>query len=341
MDIVAIPQNKTLPLESIRSVLKQGEKYADKIVFILPAIREELNLSELSWEIYGTSKKNTLAVERELEKIAAQSEDGKDVIKIIWKISEEFTAVENELALSLVGMKFDGEKKIVQIRFDGDNPIWVKKINSGEYMPTPDALNEALSQMSAYLAAMKQIEQYPVFVGPNGNLWDYKTGEAADTGFPAGQKGENGSDGKDGIVQKIVPAGGLSINETNPAAPVIGANYFSWTLDEVIVGRHENGKPLYRKGIYIASLPNATSVSYPHGAQNVDKSTIAYDFNRSLAIWPTATDASANILFLPVLSMSTGFAPTSLTSTVMTMQSANDRSNLAAKVFITYTKTTD
>ena len=118
----------------------------------------------------------------------------------------------------------------------------------------------------------------------------------------------------------------LSILETS--------NEYSTT--EIKVGKWINGKPIYRKAIYIASLPNHNTVAYPTGINNVD---IIID------LYGIAHAQSGHNFPLPYVSMFSNNAEnieiTYLSGTEVRVVTGSDRSSLSAHIIIEYTKTTD
>lgn len=113
--------------------------------------------------------------------------------------------------------------------------------------------------------------------------------------------------------------------------PSYYSNNSEYILTEMVVGSYKN-KPVYRRGIDIVSLPNATSGSYPHGATNVLYILSVYGMTydgtnyRPLPfVYPTLT-ATISIY---------------ATTTNIVIDTGLDRRTLSATVFIEYTKTTD
>lgn len=109
------------------------------------------------------------------------------------------------------------------------------------------------------------------------------------------------------------------------------------SYDERKVGTWVNGKPLYRKGVLINSLPNATGSDYPHGISNVD--TIYADFGNSILIFPSGNCASFN--YIGGNSNAT-VEVQYVTKTVIHIDAhSTDRRSAKAIIFLKYTKTTD
>ena len=117
------------------------------------------------------------------------------------------------------------------------------------------------------------------------------------------------------------------------ASATIAANYTKYsTTEEIVVGTYD-GKPLYRKCLSIASLPNNALVNYPHGILNASEIFIGDNSH--------ATDGT---LYLPLPfadKVATANIGVYFTTTNVSIGVGMDRRNLSAKVFIEYTKTTD
>lgn len=104
-----------------------------------------------------------------------------------------------------------------------------------------------------------------------------------------------------------------------------------------------NGKPIYRKTIYVSSLPNATSTNYQHGISNIEM--IWADMSNSFVRW-----SNGDVAPLPYISVG---APTAtavyssmielrgITTSTFTIATGFDRSSMSAYITFNYTKTTD
>lgn len=104
-----------------------------------------------------------------------------------------------------------------------------------------------------------------------------------------------------------------------------------------------NGKPIYRKTIYVSSLPNATATDYSHGITNVE--SIWADMSNSFVKWTDGVVAP-----LPYVSVGSPGATAvyssmielrGINSTKFTIATGFDRSSLSAYITLNYTKTTD
>lgn len=100
-----------------------------------------------------------------------------------------------------------------------------------------------------------------------------------------------------------------------------------------------NGKPIYKKMIYIQSLPNATATTYQHGISNVDK--IWCDMSNSFLDWNNAS-GSAPFSYIGGTSFNSMIEIRAFTSSSFILDThSTNRSSLSAYITIKYTKTTD
>lgn len=155
--------NKRLVLSPLRWVITQGEQLAETVRFVLPSTYDSaLSLTSLQWQIRGVSQRNTMATAN-LE----GTEEGNYFI-LNWIVGKDFAAVCGLLSLALVGTSSDGS---VVIKFPGDAPVHVKKSETGEYEPPPDAIENAinaLQQAEAALQAAIDAIKYPIQISEGG-----------------------------------------------------------------------------------------------------------------------------------------------------------------------------
>lgn len=123
---------------------------ADTVIFRLPATYGALILSDLSWQIRAASEKNTLVT----ADLTASS--GGEFCLVQWEVSADFTAVSGALSLMLVGTDSEGN---VVIKFPGDDPIWIRDSETGEYTPPPDALEQAVIGIQQAQAALESAQE--------------------------------------------------------------------------------------------------------------------------------------------------------------------------------------
>lgn len=143
-------KNKKLCLEPLRGIVTQGEKLADTVTFRLPNVYGNLTLSALSWQLRAASEKNTLATAD-----LTASASGEFCL-VQWEVSADFTAVSGALSLMLVGMDSEGN---VVIKFPGDDPIWVRDAETGQYSPPEDAIQKALNGLQQAESALEEARE--------------------------------------------------------------------------------------------------------------------------------------------------------------------------------------
>ena len=151
-------KKKKLCLEPLRGIITQGEKMADTVTFRLPATYGALILSDLSWQIRAASEKNTL-VTADLTASASG-----EFCLVQWEVSADFTAVSGALSLMLVGTDSEGN---VVIKFPGDDPIWVRDAETGQYSPPEDAIQKALNGLQQAESALEDATKALQGIGIN------------------------------------------------------------------------------------------------------------------------------------------------------------------------------
>lgn len=109
-----------------------------------------------------------------------------------------------------------------------------------------------------------------------------------------------------------------------------------YSTKEKIVGKWIDGKPLYRKTIFVSSLPNNEDAKeYSHNITNMDMGW--FDPTGCFAIWPTGV---VN-LFSYINYTGANLFLHDVTKNSFKIKTTQDRSGLSAYVTILYTKTTD
>lgn len=131
---------------------------ADAVTFRLPATYGALILSDLSWQIRAASEKNTLATAD-----LTASASGEFCL-VQWEVSADFTAVSGALSLMLVGTDSTGN---VVIKFPGDDPIWVRDAETGQYSPPEDAIQTALNGLQQAESALEDATKALQEIGIN------------------------------------------------------------------------------------------------------------------------------------------------------------------------------
>lgn len=318
MDIQSRATDKVLLLNTLRNVLKQGEKLADKPVFVLPVEREGVDLSSLSWMLTASTDKNTLTRAYDLP---ASVEN--DELRITWDVTSNFTDVATDkMQIALIGSDADG---YTVVKFFGDDPIFVARDKVGEYAPPEDILSAALSQINSIFAQIEEIEYNPVRVDPEtGNLFNYINGEWVDSGVTVEGAGDMLSATYDPLdatgKHPVAEAGGIpayvaqefpgggdmktsdydpdgEVKEAGGITEYIKYNASSASSTTIIddqeqrvgwymVNTDSNGvrwyKPQYRRRVNYGPLLNASTLSVPYPMADYDVTTIEYVYGHAV-----------------------------------------------------------
>ena len=133
------------------------------------------------------------------------------------------------------------------------------------------------------------------------------------------------------------------INTTQFEIGKVASNYIEpkefsnkqiYSTEEQLIGTWL-GKPLYRKVIYIPSLPNGTSTEYSHGISNIERITNIFG-----TAYSNTYDMFLTLPFVDTVSNSSNIRITA-NKTHINVKTGNDRSDCDASVTLEYTKTTD
>ena len=139
--------NKKIDVYPLANLLRQGENNADAIEVQLPERYGEIDLSSLTYIMYGDSEIGTRA-SQELEK-----EVNDEGLLLRWKISRDFTAVAGALNLLLEGYLADGE---LIIKWIGGAIDVYSDPAGGRYPPPKSEIEKALSKMYAVVGRAEQ-----------------------------------------------------------------------------------------------------------------------------------------------------------------------------------------
>lgn len=171
-------RDKVFDVFRIKNLLRQGENNVDTVSFVVKRYYNDLDLSTLSYVLYGDSQSNTRA-SIELEKEVLE-----DKLTLIWKIQKDFTAVAGTLTLLIKG--YNTQKQEV-IKFVGRNPIQVKKTdpNGATVVPPESEYDQALEKLYQILEEAKEVSMYPPRIGENDSWEVYNNvlNEYVDTGI--------------------------------------------------------------------------------------------------------------------------------------------------------------
>ncbi len=147
-------KGKTIPTYPFANLLKQGERYADVINFIIGREYEGRDLSGCSFLMRGINSENCEAQQILTPEVSEGS------IALGWSVSEDFTAVSGRLLLELRASELseDGTETLV-LKFDM-SPITVEESPTGENAVLPDTSEQLLSQIAeAADEAVSSIEE--------------------------------------------------------------------------------------------------------------------------------------------------------------------------------------
>ena len=218
--------NKTINTYPLLNLLREGENNADTVTIQLPLQYGDVDLSQLSYTIYGTTC--TAQASAILPKIV----DG-DYVLLNWEISSDFTRIGSPVSIMLKGYDTDNDPVI---EFVGSAAITVTPFSAGGPNPPPASeFEQALKEMYVILGQVENIATYPPIIGDNGNwmVYDKDTGGYVDSGKPSrgaegprgpagvqGPQGEPGPEGPMGPEGPQGPKGGKGdTGETGPMGP--------------------------------------------------------------------------------------------------------------------------
>lgn len=98
-----------------------------------------------------------------------------------------------------------------------------------------------------------------------------------------------------------------------------------------------NGKPIYEKTVYVASLPNTTGKMYDHGISDVD--TLWFDPSNCFGVF----NSSGDVVLIPFVSTGNAYIISLVAygKKQFKIETLKDRSIVSAYITMKYTKTTD
>lgn len=139
--MILIAKNKFIDTKPMERLLTQGEKYADKIHFVLPAINNDVNIVNCSFAI------RTVASDGSMTETGLTAQRNIEQVLLTWDVPESVTAVAGMLQMELVGSK--GSDIIIKYKMPA---IFIKGAVMGDHLPPPDIIEEKLAQMNGILA---------------------------------------------------------------------------------------------------------------------------------------------------------------------------------------------
>lgn len=218
--------NKTINTYPLLNLLREGENNADTVTIQLPLQYGDIDLSQLSYTIYGTTCTSQASA------FLPKTVDG-DHVLLNWEISRDFTRIGSPVSIMLKGYNADSDPVI---EFVGSAAITVTPFSAGGPNPPPASeFEQALKEMYVILGQVENIATYPPIIGDNGNwmVYDKASGGYVDSGKPsrgaegprgpAGTQGPRGEPGPEGPIGPEGPQGPKGdkgdTGETGPMGP--------------------------------------------------------------------------------------------------------------------------
>lgn len=218
--------NKTINTYPLLNLLREGENNANTVTIQLPLRYGDVDLSQLSYTIYGTT------CTAQASAFLPKTVDG-DHVLLSWEISSDFTRIGSPVSIMLKGYDTDSDPVI---EFVGSAAITVTPFSAGGPNPPPASeFEQALKQMYVILGQVENIATYPPIIGDNGNwmVYDKASGGYVDSGKPsrgaegprgpAGPQGPQGEPGPEGPMGPEGPQGPKGdkgdTGETGPMGP--------------------------------------------------------------------------------------------------------------------------
>lgn len=218
--------NKTINTYPLLNLLREGENNADTVTIQLPLQYGDIDLSQLSYTIYGTT------CTAQASAILPKTVNG-DYVLLSWQISSDFTRIGSPVSIMLKGYDADSDPII---EFVGSVAITVTPFSAGGPNPPPASeFEQALKEMYVILGQVESVATYPPIIGDNGNwmVYDKDTGGYVDSKKPSrgeqgpkgpagpqGPKGETGAQGPEGPIGPQGPKGDKGdTGETGPMGP--------------------------------------------------------------------------------------------------------------------------
>ena len=203
--------NKTINTYPLLNLLREGENNADTVTIQLPLQYGDIDLSQLSYTIYGTTCTSQASA------FLPKTVDG-DHVLLSWEISSDFTRIGSPVSIMLKGYDADSDPVI---EFVGSTAITVTPFSAGGPNPPPASeFEQALKEMYVILGQVENIATYPPIIGDNCNwmVYDKASGGYVDSGKPSrGAEGPRGPAGAQGPQGDPGPQG--PIGPTGPQGP--------------------------------------------------------------------------------------------------------------------------
>lgn len=150
--IILNAQGKFIETKQIEKLFTQGERFSDKIGFLINKINNDVDVSGCTFII------RTCAYDGCMTETLLSKEIQDEMLLLTWNVSEAVTAVPGKLCLELIGSQ--EENVIIKYKMP---PVLIKEAVMGTNIPVPDVvdaklalMNEILEEISAVAEAVKE-----------------------------------------------------------------------------------------------------------------------------------------------------------------------------------------
>lgn len=182
--------NKYIDTACLSGLFTQGEKYSDKIYFLIDRVNNDVDLTDCAFTIRAVNENGNMT-DSALEKSVQELN-----ILLVWEVSEYITACAGSLHLEIIGIK--GDAVIIKYKM---KPINIRKSILGEGLPEPDVIERKLLEMQKILSITQDIAVKTPYIQENfWYVWSIAENCYINSGVSAaGPKGEKGEPGDDGL----------------------------------------------------------------------------------------------------------------------------------------------
>ncbi len=139
--MVLTAHEKFIDTKEIECLFTQGEKFSDRIHFVLPPVNNDVDVSGCAFAIRTVASDGGMT-----ETVLDVQHEGEQIL-LTWNVPETVTAVPGMLQLELVGSR--GTDVIIKYKMPA---VYVKAAIMGDHLPSPDIIEEKLAQMNDILA---------------------------------------------------------------------------------------------------------------------------------------------------------------------------------------------
>ncbi len=134
---------ETTPIERI---FTQGEAYADKLIFIVDAVNNGVDVSGCTFVM------RTVAIDGSMTETVLEKSVQDELIILTWHVPDTVTAVAGMLQLEIIGSQ--DAQLIIKYKM---RAVFVKEAIFGENIPVPDVLEEKLAQMNELIEEARNL----------------------------------------------------------------------------------------------------------------------------------------------------------------------------------------